>query len=118
MKQHIFQSIVDAEYQESNATELEEFLENPSPEALQAAFMFALQDGVQDMIWDSEPVENALVKCMKDSDYSALGLAFMEQCLKSAQRTLENVDMADSKAEDVTADYIAVDLAARMRDLG
>lgn len=118
MQKHIFESIINAEYELSDALELEDFLYNPSPEALSAALTFSLSDGLAETICDADGLESAVIRAHKTKNFEALGREIYAACIKRAELDLENIDMDDIKGEDVVADHIAVDNISRMRDLG
>lgn len=114
--QAIFKSTVNHEYEWSDARTLEDFLSNPSPDALQAALEFSLTDGIWECIGSDEELIKAAVKASKTGDFTELGKVLFNELMKTAHNTLECIDMPDIKAEDMEADYMAVDNLSRLRD--
>lgn len=119
MKQHIFESVIEMEYELSDAETICEFASNPSPEALSASVIYTIEhDGLGDIVADEE-IEAAVVKCLDTQDYELLGKLLIEKVKEAGLSTLEYIasDMRDSKCDSAEEDYIEVDRLSRIRDL-
>lgn len=112
----MLETCINAEYEMSDASELADFLSNPTKNVLDIAFLVALTDGASEILCDANNIDEEIAKCHISGNYEALGRAVMAQVSKYVGDLVENMDMDDIKAEDMNADYEAVDRVSRLTD--
>ncbi len=106
--------IIEDEYEESTAKTIEDFSKNPSTDALVAAVNLSIDDGTID--FDTNDIRKAIMKYFAGTgDLAEIGGAVADAARNEAHDYIWQCN--DSKAEDMNADHIAVDLASRARDI-